>query len=849
MPKPTSESRMRAQLEELSLDLFWSWSHAGDSVWHQLDPVVWEKTENPRFLLQNLPAGRLEQCLRDTEFQQCLKALVQERQRYRDRRLWTSGIREQVHKPQGIAYFSMEFGLSEALPLYAGGLGMLAGDYLKAASDLGIPVIGVGLLYQEGFCRQFIDASGHQAEAYPYNEPANLPIGPVLTREGNQLRIDLELPGRRLSLRIWQATVGRIKLYLLDSNDLLNSPTDRGITAKLYTSDPETRFLQEMVLGFGGWRVVEALNFPIDICHLNEGHSALVILARTLSVMARTGRSFWPAFWIARAGTIFTTHTPVSEGFDRFSPIDVPLSASYMEDYFSRHGIEADTVLALGRLNPNDSREAFNMTWLAIRGSAMVNGVSARHAQVSRHLFAPLYPRWPEHEVPVSHITNGVHTPSWDSKWADELWTRACGKDRWCGTTEDLPAGIGSLSDQDVWSFRAQQRSDLIGKVRHRLAAQQKTHAGARAHTDPDTLFDPNVLTLAIARRFTDYKRVGLLLRDPARFKRLLTNPNRPIQVVIAGKAHPSDLPGKKIVAKWIAFTEQADVSHRIVFLEDYDIRLAQELVAGVDVWINTPRAPMEACGTSGMKILVNGGLNLSVPDGWWAEAHDGETGWAVGQGEWPDGTASPLTETEKATIDEVDAEALYQVLEHDVIPEFYDRPEGALPTAWIKRVRTSMARLAPHFSANRMVRDYYENHYCPAALAYRERLENDGKLGQELDDWEGFLTRHWNQIHFGALTAEEQAQQTIFSIQVYLGEICPDDIRVELYADTTPDGLPAACHTMTRADCLTGAEHGYLFRLSVSVDRPPTAFTPRVVAHNEHAFLPAELPLIRWQH
>ncbi len=840
---------MRQKLEQLSLDLFWSWSHAGDAVWRQLDQAVWDRTENPRFLLQQLPADRLEACLSDPALLQDVNALIQERQRYRDRQLWTDNLPKDLRTPRSIAYFSMEFGLSEALPLYAGGLGMLAGDYLKAASDLGVPAVGIGLLYQEGYCRQFIDAAGQQAEAFPYSEPAYLPIEPVPSPNGNHLRIQLELPGRLLSIRVWQATVGRVKLYLLDSNDLLNSATDRGITAKLYTNDPETRFLQELVLGIGGWRLIETLNLPIDVCHLNEGHTAMVVLARTLSIMARTGRSFWPAFWIARAGTIFTTHTPVSAGFDRYSPVEVPLPTNYIRDILKRYDIEADLVLALGRLNPSDTSEPFNMTWLAVRGSAMINGVSQRHAHVSQQLFAPLYPRWPTEEVPVSHVTNGVHTPSWDSKWADDLWTCACGKSRWCGTTEELPVGIENLSDQVLWTFRAQQRSDLIVKLRRRLEAQQKTHAGTRSHVDPDTLFDPNVLTLGFARRFTDYKRAGLLLSDHARLKRLLNNPNRPVQIVVAGKAHSNDPQGKQLVAEWVAFTQQPDVSHRAVFLEDYDIRLAQDLVAGVDVWINTPRPPMEACGTSGMKTLVNGGLNLSVPDGWWAEAHNGKSGWAIGTGAWTNGVSGVLSEAEKNSRDTADAEALYQVLENEIVPEFYERPDGALPDAWVARVRTSMANLAPHFSANRMVREYYNSYYCPAAAAYHTRQKEGGKLGQTLEDWKNFLVRHWNQIHFGTLESEPCVRGVAFSVQVYLGEISPDEIRVELYADGAGTGSSPFRKIMTRADNLPGAEHGYIYQLTIPIDRPPSAYTPRVIAHNEHAFLPAELPLIRWQH
>ncbi|MGD8573142.1 MAG: alpha-glucan family phosphorylase, partial [Gammaproteobacteria bacterium] len=456
-------------LTDLALDLRWTWSHAGDELWRAVDPDAWERTENPWVLVQNVPRKRLEQLAGDVEFRQELERLSHERRRYLD----SPGRFSEAHADanvRNIAYFSMEFGLGEALPLYAGGLGILAGDYLKAASDLGVPLVGVGLLYQEGYFRQMVDDAGQQRAIYPYNEPTTLPIQPVQSPQGDWMRIGLSFPGREVMLRVWQANVGRITLYLLDSNDPLNAPVDRGITGKLYGGGPEMRLVQEIVLGIGGWRLLEALGLEIDVCHLNEGHAAFAVLERARSFMKNNGTSFWQALWTTRAGNLFTTHTPVAAGFDRFSPELIAKYFPYFRNYLVDIGVSLNDMLALGRQRPQDDSEPFNMAYLAMRGCHIANGVSQLHGEVSRRIFSNLFSRWPLHEVPVGHVTNGVHVPSWDSTWADDLWTRACGSDRWRGTTESLQNAIEDLSDEHLWSFCARERLDLIGHTRRRLA-------------------------------------------------------------------------------------------------------------------------------------------------------------------------------------------------------------------------------------------------------------------------------------------------------------------------------------------------------------------------------------------
>jgi starch phosphorylase len=523
-----------------------------------------------------------------------------------------------------IAYFSMEFMLSEALPIYSGGLGNVAGDQLKAASDLGVPVVGVGLLYSQGYFRQVIDNEGAQQALYPYNDPGQLPITPLRLPNGEWLRLEISLPGYSVWLRAWQVQVGRVKLYLLDSNDAANFPAHRGITSELYGGGQELRLQQELLLGIGGWRLLAALRIKPEVCHLNEGHAAFAVLERALGCTKEFGLPFETALAVTRAGNHFTTHTAVTAGFDRFEP---SLIKQYLGAYADQKlGIQLHDLLALGRQNSSDESEPFNMAYLAIRGSGSVNGVSRLHGKVSRHMFEPLFPQWPAVEVPVGYVTNGVHVPTWDSSEADDLWTKACGKDRWLGTLESLGQDIRKVSDETLWQFRTAASKSMVEYARDRLSVQlAASGAPAVAVDTAKHLFNPDALTLGFARRFATYKRPNLLLHDPERLLRLLTDIQRPVQLIIAGKAHPADNAGRDLIQRWIRFIGRSDARSHVIFLSDYDMLLTERLVQGVDVWINTPRRPWEACGTSGMKVLVNGGINISELDGWWAEAYTPE--------------------------------------------------------------------------------------------------------------------------------------------------------------------------------------------------------------------------------
>ena len=823
-------------LAELALDLRWSWNHATDDVWRQLDPALWELTQNPWVVLQTVSKDKLKSVLGNPAFRKQVDDRLQAKRQAEESPAWF-----QKYHPQSplkcVAYFSMEYMLSEALPIYSGGLGNVAGDQLKAASDLGVPVAGVGLLYQQGYFRQVIDKDGVQQALYPYNDPGHLPITPLRHPNGEWLRLEIVLPGYSVWLRAWQVQVGRVKLYLLDSNDAANFPAHRGITSELYGGGPELRLKQEMLLGIGGWRLLAALGIKPDVCHLNEGHAAFAVLERARSFMQENAQPFEVALAATRAGNLFTTHTAVAAGFDRFTPA---LIEQFLSHYATEKlGITVHDLLALGRQNPNDASENFNMAYLAIRGSGSVNGVSRLHGKVSRHLFESLFPHWPEDEVPVGHVTNGVHMPTWDSAAADELWTKACGKDRWLGKSETLEQDIRRVSDDTLWKFRLATSKSLVEYARDRLARHYAA-AGASSETVEEAkhLFDPNALTLGFARRFATYKRPNLLLHDPERLLRLLSNPQRPVQLILAGKAHPADLAGQALIQKWIQFIRRPDVRPHAIFLSDYDMQLTERLVQGVDVWLNTPQRPWEACGTSGMKVLVNGGINLSELDGWWAEAFVPDLGWAVGDGQEHDSNPA---------WDAADAEALYERLEREVIPEFYTRNEKGIPTAWVARMRESMARLTPRFCANRAVCEYTEQHYLPAAAAYHPRVANKGAAGRQIVDWRHSLEQKWDSLRFGELKVETKGAQHLFEVQVYCGDLDGNAVRVELYADGVNGGMPVR-QEMKRGHNLPGAANGYLYGAAVPAARPATDYTARVVPCRDAVGVPLEAAQILWQ-
>jgi starch phosphorylase len=817
-------------LKELALNLHWSWNHMADPLWEALDSFLWKATQNPWVILQTVSNDKVGALLATADFQGLLSKLLLHKRKFFSADAWFQKTHPEPSLST-VAYFSMEFMLTEALPIYSGGLGNVAGDQMKAASDLGVPVIGIGLLWGQGYFRQDFDADGNQRVLYPVNDPGQLPMQPLRRADGEWLRIQVLLPGGMIWLRCWQVLVGRAKLFLLDANDFANSAANRGITSELYGGDAEMRLRQEIVLGIGGWRLLRELGLHPEVCHLNEGHAAFAVLERARYYMADHGVSFDVALTITRAGNLFTTHTAVPAGFDRFDP---KLCQKYLGHYAQDElGISMEAFLALGRQKPADLSEPFNMAYLALRGSGQVSGVSKLHGEVSRQIFQPLFPRWPQSEVPIGSVTNGIHVPTWDSAEADELWTRVCGPERWRGG-RPLAEDVRRLTDAELWNMRTDARKTMLAQVRERYTRQLS--AEGVADVGVGKVFQKDVLTVGFARRFATYKRPDLLLEDPERLIRLLTDSQRPLQLILAGKAHPEDSPGQALIKRWNDFIKRPEVRGHVVFLSDYDMQMAQEMVKGIDLWINTPRRPWEACGTSGMKVLANGGLNISELDGWWAEAYTPEVGWAIGDGR---------EHGEDAAWDTTEAESLYTLLEQQVIPEFYDRGSHEIPITWLSRIRESMATLTPAFSASRAIREYTNDHYLPAAAGYKARAANDGKLGLDLLQWQHAIADQWDGVCFGEVAATTKNGQHKFEICVRPGALHPDQFKVELYAGAD---VKSGVETITACSLASDSAGALTYSVCCSAERPAEDYTARIIPSYTGASVPLEAQQILWQ-
>lgn len=821
-------------LRDLALDLRWSWRPEIRSLFRRLDPDGGlTGGRDPWTILRLLPTESIEALLTDPAFGATLSRLSAERAAYLADGGWFGRTHGHTAQPL-VAYFSAEVGLDEALPLYSGGLGVLAGDHLKSASSLGVPLVGISLLYAEGYFRQQLDAAGWQHEHYPPNRFDLLPITRLRDAAGRPLSVGVPLPGRTLSLAVWQAPVGRVSLLLLDANVPANGPADRGITAQLYGGDAETRLQQEMALGIGGWRALAALGLRPPVCHLNEGHAAFAVLERARDWTAEHRTTFGVARVTTSAGNVFTTHTPVAAGFDAFEP---DLVRRYLTPYAGELGLTADELLDLGRRRPGDPSAPLEMAVLALRFARSANGVSQLHGAVSRGLFADLFPRWPEHEVPIDAVTNGVHVASWVSDAMRQLWQLCYGEACWDQPDDEDWARLDDVPDESLWAARSRERSRLVAWARERLAlhlAQRGATADqvASAHT----VLDPDILTVGFARRFAEYKRPALLLDHPERLRRLLTDPERPVQLVIAGKAHPRDDAGKALIARIVRFADDPEIQRRLVFLEDYDLEHAAHLVAGVDLWLNTPRHPLEASGTSGMKVLVNGGLNLSELDGWWAEAYEPAVGWTL---------ADP---GEQHPDDAVEADRLYALLESEIVPAFYERDGTGLPRAWLARVRASMTRLTPRFSANRMVAEYVERHYLPAAARFRALDGRDGRVAAGRAARRQRIDGAWPTIAFGATSLRGRGARAQIVVPVRVGELSRTDVAVQLYRDPAPGEDPAPPPLPMRRGRADSA--GWVeYRLARSeLTAPLDRYTARALPTETLEDGPLALPLIAWQ-
>src|SRR5579871_4138109 len=696
---PESLSALRV----LASNYRFSWNHEVRELFRMVDKEIWEEVNhNPIALLLNLPPDRAAKLSANQHFMARLAACAKDLETYLSESTWFDQTFPGAREHTSIAYFCAEFGLSEGLPIYSGGLGVLAGDHLKAASDLGLPLVGVGLLYSRGYFRQRLNHDGWQQEVYPQYDYYSFPLDLMRDERDEPLRVEVEFPDRIVTCQIWKAAVGRISMFLLDSNVLENAPNDQSITDTLYGGDEEIRVRQEMILGIGGMKALRAVGINPTVCHMNEGHAAFLSIERIRQFMADHGVDFKTARQVVVAGNVFTTHTPVPAGFDLFSP---ELLERYMGKSVAAAGLDFPSFLELGRIDPENTGEAFNMAVLAMENANFVNGVSKLHAKVTRSMFSDRWPSYPEDEVPVEAVTNGIHTMTWVSKRMAALFDEYLGKAlRTEGGEPAAWAGIENIPDEDLWAVREDERGDLIRFIRKRVQHDQERLNVAKPDFNTiGAILDPRVLTIGFARRFATYKRASLMLTDRVRLKNILFHPERPVQIVIAGKAHPRDDAGKHIIQDLVNFIRTEAAQARIAFVEDYDIEVARHLVQGVDVWLNNPRRPMEASGTSGMKVVPNGGLNCSVLDGWWDEGYDPSFGFAIGE---------PIEMTDAGHQDWLDSRSLYAIIEREIAPKFYHRVDNGLPTSWIAMMKASMKRLAPQFSTLRMVREYAERAY-----------------------------------------------------------------------------------------------------------------------------------------
>lgn len=762
-----------AVLEEMAHNLWLSWNFEAVMLFIRLDYDVWlQSNQNPAKMLGMVSQTRYDELAQDDSYLAALAEVAGKFERYKKGETWYKGQRDGV-----VAYFSMEYGLDVSLPTYSGGLGILSGDHLKTASDMGLPLVGVGLLYREGYFKQYLNPDGFQQESYPENDWYNMPVYRCFDSSGKPILISVDMAGRTVAAQIWEVKVGRTSLYLLDTNIDENSPEDRTITAALYGGDSETRIRQEILLGIGGIKALRALGINPAVTHMNEGHSAFLALERIRELIVERSFAFYEAAQVIWPTNIFTTHTPVPAGNERFG---IDLMEKYFRITAQQLGLVWGEFPGLGREHPEDQSESFCMTILALKLSAYNNGVSELHGAVSRRMWAGLWPGLPEAEVPISHITNGIHPRTWASHNLLELLDRYFGPRFYEEPANlDIWDRIDRISDEELWRSHEQRRERLVVLARGRLVnAMKRVGAAEGALHRAEDVLSPYAVTISFARRFATYKRGNLLLRDPDRLIRLISDKDRPVQFIFAGKAHPHDIPGKNLIKELVHFSRKDEVQSRIVFLEDYDMTMSRYMTAGSDVWLNTPRRPLEASGTSGMKAGVNGVLNCSVLDGWWAEGYSPEIGWAIGSGE--------VYEDEELQ-DRIESEALYDLLEHEIVPLFYQRGRDGLPRDWIRHMKASMRTIGKEFSTHRMLKEYSQRFYFPALENWRSLHAADFAPAKELAAYISKATKAWPNVAIVDLQVDakpvmERGETINIVVMVNLAGLEPDEASVELY-------------------------------------------------------------------
>jgi starch phosphorylase len=832
--RPSLPAELSA-LEALAMNLRWSWDEQTRDLFRWVDPEQWDASiHDPVRLLGLVPRARLDALAGDPGFMRFLDEVHTELQGYLSKPRWFQA-RERSSALRSVAYFSPEFGIAEALPQYSGGLGVLAGDHLKACSDLGVPLIGVGLFYRHGYFRQELSLDGWQQERYPDLDPYAMAV----TR-CDGVRVEVDLAGTPMVAQVWQAAVGRVPLYLLDADVDENSDDVREVTNRLYGGDVEHRLRQEILLGIGGVRALQALGHDAQVFHTNEGHAGFLGLERIRQVMTRDGLSYREAIEAVRAGSIFTTHTPVPAGIDRFPP---ELIERYFSGWARECGVTVAELMTLGQRLGDPAEERFNMAVMGLRLAGRSNAVSKLHGEVSREMFADLWQDVPKDETPIRSVTNGVHALTWVGPEMDDLLSRyvlpewdEAGHDRW--------DRIDDARDDEVWRVKEQGRERLVSFVRRRLreSALAQGHSASDV-TWCDEVLDGKAITVCFARRFATYKRATLLLSQPERLKAMLTAGDRPVQFVFAGKAHPADEHGKEMIRQIVSFAADVNVRHRFVFLEDYDIAVARALAQGADVWLNNPRRPLEACGTSGMKAALNGGLNCSILDGWWDELFNGENGWAISSAEQIE---------DEARRDEVEANSLFELLERQIVPLFYERWEGPVPRRWVRRVKACLRSLGPEVTAARMVRDYVEDLYEPTA-AQTERLSAESfAKARALAGWKERVVSAWDGVEVLAVETDVSvaslgADRTV-EAEIALGTLSADDVEVQLVHGPVGQNDELAPPTVVAMSATSSEGPNLRYRGSFACGQAGRyGFTVRVVPSNGDIADPVELGRIAW--
>jgi glycogen phosphorylase len=835
----TVVSRLPATLEplrEVAMNLGWSDDERAQDLFRRIDREAWEfEGRDPALLLATSSQENLDRLAGDAAFTSLAATVHDELRRTLEEPRW---FQRRTDTPlRSVAYFSPEFGIAAALPQYSGGLGVLAGDHLKAASDLGLPLVGIGLFYRHGYFRQELDGRGWQMERFPRLDPHAMALAPV-----KDVVVMVELAGTPVYARLWQAQVGRVRLYLLDTDIDENDDTSRLVCDRLYGGGPEERISQEIVLGIGGVRALDALGEVPQVFHMNEGHAGFLALERIRRLMIDDGLSFAEARTAARPGSIFTTHTPVPAGIDRFPR---ELIERYFASWCRELGLTIDDLMALGHEPGTPEGETFNMATLSLRMAGRANGVSSLHGTVSRTMFSGLWPDLPVDEVPIGSVTNGVHARTWVSTEFRDLYQRVLGDD-WPEADADAWRAIDDLPDREIWKLRRANRERLVSYTRHRLRQAGSRRGLSDSQLDwTDQALDPDTFTVGFARRFASYKRATLLLRDPARLRALLLHPDQPVQIIFAGKAHPADEPGHHLLQEIADTAADLEIRHRLVLLEDYDITVARMLVQGADLWLNTPLRPNEACGTSGMKAVFNGVLNCSVLDGWWDEMYESEAGWAL---------PSVETEPDLEARNAYESTSLYNLLEKQVVPLFYRRDDDGVPADWLKRVKRSISRIAPKADASRMVRQYTEDLYEPAATqSERFRAEHFDRV-KGLVRWKRHIERSWPSISIMSTTYEDlpgdQGATYAVEAQVALGDLDPSDVEVQLlHGEVDLDDELRDPQRVAMADRGEGDHAGWRrYRHEVRFDRAGNfGFTVRIVPSHPDLASSAALGRVVW--